>query len=135
MVRTILYDMNPAAVRPSGGVYFVPQRYQDQLFALERLVRSIGGEFFAMPLIDQENSRDMLYQKFSEQVEENIAQMKDILQKQNVQKSEMIRVIENAKKLFAQIDEYEELLNKNLNDLKVGVDVLKEQIMTLLEVA
>ena len=77
----------------------------------------------------------MLYQKFSEQVEENIAQMKDILQKQNVQKSEMIRVIENAKKLFAQIDEYEELLNKNLNDLKVGVDVLKEQILTLLEVA
>lgn len=135
MVRTILYDMNPAAVRPSGGVYFVPQRYQDQLFALERLIRSIGGEFFAMPLIDQENSRDMLYQKFSEQVEENIAQMKDILQKQNVQKSEMIRVIENAKKLFAQIDEYEELLNKNLNDLKVGVDVLKEQILTLLEVA
>ena len=88
-----------------------------------------------MPLIDQENSRDMLYQKFAEQVEESIAQMKDILQKQNVQKSEMIRVIENAKKLFAQIDEYEELLNKNLNDLKVGVDVLKEQILTLLEVA
>jgi hypothetical protein len=61
--------------------------------------------------------------------------MKEMLQKQNVQKSEMIRIIESSKKLFAQIDEYEELLNKNLNDLKVGVDVLKEQILTLLEVA
>jgi hypothetical protein len=135
VVRTILADMNPAAVRPSGGVYFVPQKYQGQLLALEKLVRSLDGEFFTMPVVDQEKSRDMLYRKFKEQVEQSIVQMKDVLQSGKTSKAEMVKIIDSSKKMFEQIKEYEELLNRNLADLKVGVDVLKEQIITLLDVA
>ncbi len=135
VVRTIIADMNPTAVRPSGGVYFIPQKYQGKLLTLEKLVKSLDGEFFSIPVIDQENSRDMLYQKFKEQVGQSIAQMKDVLQSSQASKSEIVRVIDKSKKMFKQIEEYENLLNRNLADLKVGVDVLKEQIIALLDVA
>ena len=77
----------------------------------------------------------MLYRKFKEQVEQSIVQMKDVLQSGKTSKAEMVKIIDSSKKMFEQIKEYEELLNRNLADLKVGVDVLKEQIITLLDVA
>lgn len=134
VVRNILADMNPTAVRPSGGVYFIPQKYQSKLSALEKLVRSLEGEFFCIPVIDRESSRDMLYQKFREQMEQNISQIKNILQSGKISsKAEMVKIIDGSKKIVKQIDEYENLLNKNLGDLRLGVDVLKEQIITLLD--
>lgn len=134
IVRTVLADMNPAAVRPSGGVYFVPLQYEEGLFALEKLVKLLHGEFFTMPVIDQEKSRDMLYQKFKEQVRANIKQMTEML-KTGASKNEMVKIIDGSKKMFGQIKEYEELLNRDLNDLKAEVEILKGQIVSLLEVA
>lgn len=134
MVRTVLADMNPAAVRPSGGVYFVPLQYEESLFALEKLVKLLHGEFFTMPVIDQEKSRDMLYQKFKEQLRNNIQQMAEVL-KTGASKNEMVKIIDGAKKMFEQIKEYEELLNRDLNDLKDEVEILKGQIVSLLAMA
>ncbi|KXG75515.1 hypothetical protein AN618_18880 [Fervidicola ferrireducens] len=130
IVRTVLADMNPAAARPSGGVYFIPLQYEEGLFALEKLVKLLQGEFFTMPVIDQEKSRDMLYQKFKEQIRENIKQMADIL-KAGASKNETVKIINESKKMFEQIREYEELLNRDLNDLKTEVEILKDQIVSL----
>jgi hypothetical protein len=134
MVRTILGNMNPTAVRPSGGVYFVPGKYKEELFALERLVKLLGCEFFTMPVIDQENSRDMLYQKLREQIRCEVTKMADVL-KGNASKAEITKIIDNSKKMFEQIKEYEELLDKNLSDLKSDVEVLKAQIISFLDAA
>lgn len=134
MVRTILGNMNPTAVRPSGGVYFVPGKYKEELFALKRLVKLLGCEFFTMPVIDQENSRDMLYQKLREQIRCEVTKMADVL-KGNASKAEITKIIDNSKKMFEQIKEYEELLDKNLSDLKSDVEVLKAQIISFLDAA
>lgn len=134
IVRAILADMNPTAVRPSGGVYFVPEKYKEKLFALERLVKLLGGEFFTMPVIDQENSKDMVYQKLKEQIKAEVTKMADVL-KGNASKAEVTKIIDTSKKMFAQISEYEDILNKNLSDLKSDVEVLKTQIISFLDAA
>lgn len=133
MVSGILSDMKPTAVRPSGGVYFVPEKYRKELFGLERLVRMLGCEFFTIPVVDSLDTREMVKKKLEEQILTAIAGLADALKEENLTQKQVVSLMEEAKKLIADVEEYEALLERDLSDLRHRVGLLKMQAVELLE--
>ncbi|MGB9858517.1 MAG: DUF6744 family protein [Moorellaceae bacterium] len=132
MVNGILSDMKPTAVRPSGGVYFVPEKYRDELFALERLVRLLECEFFTIPVVDSLDSREMVKKKLEDQVMNAIAGLADALKQEGLTQKQVVALMEETKKLIADVEEYEALLEKDLSELRHKVGLLKMQAVELL---
>lgn len=68
MATKIIRGMNPVSVRPSGGVYFVPSKYQDELEKLISFLNSFNDttEEHKVPLINSQEQRDMVRQKVKE---------------------------------------------------------------------
>jgi len=132
MVNNILSSMRPTAVRPSGGVYFVPEKYREELFALERLVRLLGCEFFTIPVVDSVDTREMVKKKLEDQVLAAIASLADALRQENLTQKQVVALMEETKKLIADVQEYEALLEKDLSDLRHKVGLLKMQAVELL---
>ena len=61
VIAEILGNMAPVPVRPSGGVYFVPERYNERLQPFICLVNDLGGsEAFKVPLINTMENKDMI---------------------------------------------------------------------------
>ncbi|MGI9951256.1 DUF6744 family protein [Moorellaceae bacterium AZ2] len=132
MVSSILSSMRPTAVRPSGGVYFVPEKYREELFALERLVRLLGCEFFTIPVVDSVDTREMVKKKLEDQVLAAIAGLADALRQDNLTRKQVAALMDETTKLIADVEEYETLLEKDLGDLRHRVGLLKMQAVELL---
>ncbi|MGB9812456.1 MAG: DUF6744 family protein [Thermovenabulum sp.] len=131
IVRDILWSMNPIAVRPSGGVYFVPKMHKEMLEKLENFVEKINCEFFTIPLMDQAKSRDMLYEKYNEQIDQSIKEIKElIITEQNPQK--LSKILSQTANMMKEIEMYETMLNKDLEHLKEKVNIIKKQINYIL---
>lgn len=133
LVRDILYRLNPVIVRPSGGVYFVPEKHAETLLKLKKLIQMIGSEFFVIPLINDAETRDMILKKYIDQVTEQIIEISTLMNKDDVTKAEMVTLFETSKKLLQQLDQYEGILQAELTDLKERANLLKLQLMQILE--
>lgn len=133
LVRDILYRLNPVIVRPSGGVYFVPEKHAETLLKLKKLIQMIGSEFFVIPLINDAETRDMILKKYIDQVTEQIIEISTLMNKGDVTKAEMVTLFETSKKLLQQLDQYEGILQAELTDLKERANLLKLQLMQILE--
>jgi len=74
VVRNYLAHLNAIAVKPSGAVYFVHSTKQAALDALQALVHRIGQgcSMEQIPLIDTENSRQILTDAFQAEVEDDV---------------------------------------------------------------
>lgn len=59
IVLHLLEAMNPVAVRPSGGIYFVPGEHEGDLAKLQTFVRSLGNgsDLWTMPVLDSADAR------------------------------------------------------------------------------
>lgn len=133
LVRDILYRLNPVIVRPSGGVYFVPEEHAETLLKLKKLIQLLGSEFFTIPLINDAETRDMILKKYVDQVTEQIIEISTLMNKGDVTKAEMVTLFETSKKLLQQLDQYEGILQAELTDLKERANLLKLQLMQILE--
>lgn len=133
MIRDIINKMNPTIVRPSGGVYFVPEEHAENLLKLRQLVQSLGNEFFTIPLINDAETRDMIYQKYIDQVTTQIIEIKKLMDDEKTSTAELKMLFDNSKEILQQIEKYENLLQTNLLDIKERANLLKTQLMQVLE--
>lgn len=71
ILRSYLSHLNAIPMKTSGGVYFVHKDRQDSLDALQKLARRIGQgcSLEQFPLIDTDDSRNMLTDAFESEVE------------------------------------------------------------------
>lgn len=135
LIRTILHSMSPTAVRPSGGVYFVPEGYGDELAALSRLATLLNCEFFTVPLVDADDVRQMVHDKFADQVQEAVRSMTKVLREGNPSSKEVANLLDSAKGLLDQVREYEQLLERSLSYLRRDVEVVQTQMLMLVNAA
>lgn len=132
LVAKILATMNPTAVRPSGGVLFVPEKYKDELASLQRLVQGLRCEFYSVPLVDSRDIREMVYDKLNEQVNETLKVLAEALKSEGLTQKKVGALLTDAKTLLDSVREYEEVLEKDLSSLRSKVELVKMQMLSLL---
>jgi hypothetical protein len=132
MMIALLNNLSPTLVRPSGAVYFVPQKYEDDVMALQNLSKNLGAEFITLPVIDAENAREMVLNAFKKQTVATIHELTEALKEPDITAYRIGSLMNQAKELLAQVREYEGLLQNKLMDLQSHVEIVQLQMKRVL---
>jgi len=133
VLHRMLYAVKATEVRPSGGVYFVPVQYESDVQAMRNLLRALKQEFFAVPLVDSADSRDMVGVKFREQIGEVIARFAEVMRTGAAGKGDLVNILNRTRDLLASVEEYQKLLQEDMQDLLSRVEIVKAQARMALE--
>lgn len=139
MIAGILGACRPIAVRPSGGVHFVPQKYEATVYAVAELFPKIAGEgqFWFLPVIDAENQRQMVAKSFDNHVETEaaaiVAELGRVMKgRQEVTPSLTEKYIKRVREIAVSVKEYEELLETKAITAKSHLQLAEQQVRQLL---
>lgn len=149
-IRDILFDIledcRPVAVRPSGGVYFVPRQFEPTLRALQRFVDGVSAfatagrksRLWTVPVVDAEEHREMLKESLEDQVLHNakslVAEIAQIMQSGKKITVSLARAYaERVKELSALVAQYEDLLETEIVTAKANLELARAQAAALLE--
>ncbi|MZP31407.1 hypothetical protein GTO91_17060 [Heliobacterium undosum] len=137
IVQSILQTMSPIAVRPSGGVYFVPVCNEMELEALVRLLRLFGGgsEGWMIPLRNNDEGKDLVRAKLRDHLEAILRNMKEGLVNDKLDAWHAGELIDNAKRQLKSFSEYQQLLQEEMEDMGVVIQAIKGQIVAMVEKA
>jgi hypothetical protein len=123
LVMRVLRECDPVAVRPSGGVYFVPQVHEEKLQALKSFVNSLAeysvtsntSSMWSIPVIDVEEHRQMIRVSLEEQVnaesERLISEMTEIIKSgKTIRQKTAKQYIDRVRNLARLVKDYKDLL-------------------------
>ncbi|NLH00263.1 MAG: hypothetical protein GX491_23150 [Chloroflexi bacterium] len=132
MITSMLNDLSPTLVRPSGAVYFVPNKYKEDITAMEVLNKALGAEFITLPVIDANNAREMVLHAFKKQTTATIRELTEALKEPNITAYKVGSLMNRAKELLSEVEEYENLLNNKLLDLRSQTEIVQLQMKSVL---
>lgn len=134
-VGQIISCLMATAVRPSGAVYFVPEKFAQDLSHLGRFIKDLGAEYFEVPLMDARDTRDMVVRNFIQQVTSMIQTQAEVLKDPKVTKGKCLTALDQSKRLMEQVNEYKAFLQVNMADLEERIKLLGLQALNLVEKA
>jgi hypothetical protein len=133
MVSNILKSMSPTPVRPSGGVYFVPQNFQSELTKLIRFVNSLKkAEAYKIPLIDTMDNRNLINKKLREHLEGILHQCQTALQS-DLKKSQVKETIEEAKRVISDFRQYRSIVTDDIDRLESHIEEIRKSVALMVE--
>lgn len=128
VLAAILKSMAPTPVRPSGGVYFVPAKYQELLAAMVAFTKSLErGEGQMVPMIDTSDMRSMVTQKLLDHLQQTLRACEESAERQ-LTKSQMKELLENAKSVANDFTQYREIVTGDLAEMESLVSALRTQV-------
>lgn len=134
MLGKILGDMCPIPVRPSGGVYFVPAAYEEQLSSLIHMTKQIGdSEAEMVPLYDTHNNKDMVRRKLKDHIKSVVGDVANILKQDDVTKGVAVNKLNEVKKVLSDFEQYRSDLNISIEDMNEMLDILQMQSKCLID--
>lgn len=139
MIQGILGTCRPIAVRPSGGVHFVPQKYEATVYAVAELFPKIAGDgkFWFLPVIDAANQREMISKSLDSHVESEaaaiVAELGRVMKgRQEVTPSLTEKYVRRVQAIAASVKEYEDMLETKAITAKSHLQLAEQQIRALL---
>ena len=146
LVQSILSGCDPVAVRPSGGVYFVPEKYGDTVQSLSDMVRiisqySINAErsrLYSVPVIDAQEHRVMVAESLEDQVKNNsqslVSEMANVLKSgRNITQKTAEQYINKVKELKKMVANYSDMLHTEILNVDEIMNIAMQQARKLLE--
>ncbi|MCQ6275921.1 hypothetical protein JMM81_13295 [Bacillus sp. V3B] len=134
MVKNILDSMSPTAVRPSGGVYFVPRNHQDSLDAVVDLVNRLdSSEAFSVPLFDTKSNRGMVNKKIRDDMISAISKCKSIVHFSGLRKSQVTDTLNEARRVVKTFNEYQSVVNLDFELLSDSLVELKNLSIAVIQ--
>lgn len=128
VIAAILKSMAPTPVRPSGGVYFVPAQYQEQLAAMVAFAKSLErGEGQMVPMIDTSDMRTMVSQKLLEHLKDTLRACEEGEERQ-LTKGQVKDLIDNAKSVANDFVQYREIVTGDLEEMERLVSALRKKV-------
>jgi hypothetical protein len=128
VLTAILKSMAPTPVRPSGGVYFVPAKYQDQLSAMVAFAKSLErGEGQMVPMIDTSDMRSMVTQKLVDHLRQTLRACEESADRQ-LTKSQLKELLENAKSVANDFTQYREIVTGDLAEMESLVSAIRTKV-------
>lgn len=135
IINRILLDCSTIRVRPSGGVYFAPEAYNDKIKKLTLLLNDLGGEchMHIVPLVDVQDQRQMLLGAFeNEAVKEMERAMDDIAEMLKSGKKISVTAadvyVSQHARLVSKAKEYSELLGSQVERVEQNLNFFKQQV-------
>lgn len=125
MISRYLASLAPTAVRPNGGVYFVPQSFAIELKKLQSLCVSLNSEGVAIPLYDTSDNRNLVLTKLENEMKEVLDRCRELEKTDNLKKQFYQDSIEEARKLAKTYKEYKKLLSLDISKLENLLDDLR----------
>lgn len=127
------------AIRESGGVYFILEKFKEEIEKLERVIPEISpqSKLYLLGIVDAEKTKNLVFSFFKEEIQQQIV---GLFKECNEMDKEAIqeRVINNRLSTIQTIEHkikvYSGALNApdtEIEDLQKGVDLLKQQINTI----
>lgn len=159
MVKTVLYDSQSVALRPSGAIYFVPRKHETKIHALRDFMKCLPGntEIHLMPVVDMDEQREMLEEKLRSHITAEVSRIgaalggkpeiltvkqglkrlagsfADTLKSSAVSKNVANNAIVQLQSLNVQVREYEGLLETNLSEVRSTLELLRNQVRVILD--
>lgn len=125
MISKYLSSLAPTAVRPNGGVYFIPQSFHVQLKKLQLLCKKIKSEGVAIPLLDTADNKNLVLSKLENEMNETLERCRELLRSGTSKKQLYKDCIEEARKVAKTFQEYKNSLNLNLENLTDLLDEIR----------
>lgn len=136
MVKKVLASLSPTAVRPSGGVYFVPRHHQNELDRVVDLVSRLeGSEAFAVPLFNTKSNRGIVNSKLREDVLSVLSKCRMVMEGPDLKKSRITETLNEARRVVKTFHEYQSIVHLDLEVLNDSLAELKELAVGLMEKA
>lgn len=138
-VREYLYALSAILAKENGGVYFVPQVNVDELRRLRGWVESIGSSMDLMPLVNFDESREMLVDSFEQdalrEVQQASAEITKILNNPNrgIREATYDQYATQASDLIKKLGDYRDLLGDKLETAADQLTMFKMQLMELVD--
>lgn len=142
MTLDVLRSMNPVAVRPSGGVYFIPGEHEQTLAKLQTFVRSLHPEsnLWTMPVLDSADSRAVIRTSLATEVESAAKQLIEYLsetlkRKGEVSMADQRHALSELQRLQTLTRQYQDVLHDKLLEAEANIEVAQRQMRSLLAAA
>ncbi|GAE93032.1 phage protein [Gracilibacillus boraciitolerans JCM 21714] len=130
MVSKYLSSLAPTAVRPNGGVYFVPASFTNELKMLQQLCTDLHSEGVVIPLYDTSDNRDMVLKKLENEFMQALARCQE-LENMDVPKKKIQDAIEDAKRVANTYKNYRDNISLHVESLEDQLDDLRASAMAL----
>lgn len=137
-VVNYMNTLSPTPVRPSGGVYFIPVKYEEKLRKLVNYVSSLEkGESHMIPLINDDENKQMIRNKVKDHLDKIISQCRAAIadDEGKFQKGQITTLIDEARRTVAQFKDYKELLADTIVDLESSVELVRNSINAIMQKA
>ena len=140
MVRQFLMDREPIIVRPHGGTYFIPAKYQDEVERLGEMINDLASRFAASlwdtiyivtPFVDIEKNRELLKLRWDLFVKNKCLELYEeiskLMEEGKYDRETARRYEQEINKLIESTRRYEDILQKQLTETK---DILNKLRMS-----
>jgi len=146
IVFTILNQISTISVRQRGGIYFVPEKFSNEVEILETLVGSLpGGETVELaqvgsgtasgsylavaPQIDTEKSKKAIYKAFVASLKSRMQTFENDLEENGLKQSHALRTrLQEFKEMRAEISFYRDALEFQVEDLTDSLTALTKRV-------
>lgn len=125
MVSKYLSSLAPTAVRPNGGVYFVPQSFATELKKLELLCEFLQSEGVSIPLHDTSDNKNLVLSKLKNELEETLKRCQEIANQDHLKKQLYKDCIEEARRVAKTFQAYKQNLSLDVDSLENMVNDLR----------
>jgi hypothetical protein len=137
LVRNIYRRMGSICLRSTGGVYFAPAAYTDEVQKHQDVVESLGGsEFYFIPIYGDAVTKNNLGRQVKRSLEEELKELQVKLQEFKTEKAPRpdtaARRVEDFKALKDKVSMYSSMLSLKVGDLNQGIKDAAQGMKALL---
>lgn len=128
VVMNILKSMSPTPVRPTGGVYFIPQKFEDRLSSVVNFLRLLEhGEGELVPLVNSNQMKEMVSRKLQDHLESVIKNVESA-QAGGLLKGQIKQVIDDAQQAVKDFRDYESIIAGNISSMEDKILLIRNKI-------
>jgi hypothetical protein len=133
-VYAVLNDLSATALKESGGVYLIPRQNEELLFQLIAFINRLAGcKAYHLSVENTEEARDMVRDVVTNKAETILNEIRATLKADVVTEDTIQTLLERAKHIRQEVTLYQEILKESIGTLETDVDLLEQQMMSLIE--
>lgn len=142
IVQAVLSTCSPVSVRPSGGVYFIPEKYKETVEGLKTFISvlnksSLHNSIFSVPVVNASEQRELIQESLEEQVTKEeidlLAEVRRVVESgEKVTALKAKQYLQRAEKLSELVGEYEDILKYRATSARYNLDLAQKGIVKML---
>lgn len=132
MCISVIRSMSPVLVKHSGGVYFVPIKFEKELRAFHDFVNLLeSSDMSVIPLIKTNDTMSLVRKSTLKQLQETFERLKNAEEDESLTAADITDLVEKAELAFRIVDDYRELLTEDITGIDKSMAGLQRMLRNL----